>query len=95
MPICKIRLLVTQFPDGPTRHVVSVGTDPRALSDVYTVAKSTEEGDWIALSGDGDAPDAEANELDNVRYLQVTTVESPSWIAWREIEVYAPAFGAQ
>jgi hypothetical protein len=28
--------------------------------------------------------------LQDVRYLRVTTTLSPSWVAWREIEVIAP-----
>jgi hypothetical protein len=94
MSICKIRLLVGQVPDGPTHHVVSAGIDPSSLSDVYTVAETTLDGHWIELCGDGNGPNADANKMDNVRYVKVLTVESVSWVEWREIELYATASGA-
>lgn len=28
------------------------------------------------------------NSVSNIRYLKIETTRSPSWVAWREIEVY-------
>jgi len=35
----------------------------------------TAHGEWLELTGSW-----------TVRYLRVTTVESPSWVAWLEVE---------
>jgi hypothetical protein len=84
MPIGKIRMQVSQGQSGGTVHTVSVGTDPSQLTSVYVWNSSTSDGQWLEAGGD-----VGSYKGGNVRYVRVTTTASPSWVAWREIEVYS------
>lgn len=81
--LAKIRLQLEQNPDGNSVHVVSVGPDPEHLTNVYVWNAYTRNGEWLEASGD-----VGAYKGGNVRYVRVTTTKTPSWVAWREIEVY-------
>jgi predicted amidohydrolase YtcJ len=70
-----VRLLVDQHPAGHTVHRVNGGSHPDPERQLGVLAAATEYGDWLELSGSW-----------NIRYLRITTLESPSWIAWLEIE---------
>jgi hypothetical protein len=76
--ISEVRLCISQTPDGPTTHEVYAGATPEQLKLIGTLAATTQDNQWIELS-------ASAN---NVRYVKILTVNSPSWVGWREIEVY-------
>jgi hypothetical protein len=80
----KMRLQVSQYPAGNAVHTISVGQDPSSLHDVYTSNTSTPDGNWLEFHGDGIAGD----KLGNVRYIRITTTSGPSWVSWREIEIY-------
>jgi hypothetical protein len=41
------------------------------------IDSETDSGQWLELTGRW-----------SVRYLRITTVRSPSWVAWLEIEAY-------
>lgn len=82
--VAKIRLLVEQFPAGHTVHTISVGQAPDNLRVVRTFNGVTTVGQWLEHVGDGDAGD----RMGDVRYVRITTTSSPSWVAWREIEIY-------
>ncbi len=80
--ITHIRLAVSQFPEGQTAHRVW-GRGP--------------EGDYVLLgelsgaTNDGDVLElASETGWENIQYLKIETVKSPSWVAWWEIEVYGP-----
>jgi hypothetical protein len=45
--------------------------------------------DGAAVEMDADLPDGERPQVQGTRYVRITTTESPSWVAWSEIEVYA------
>jgi len=78
--IRKIKLQVAQSPSGNTVHEIAVGQNPNSLTKVDTLRLYTSDGQWIEskdLAGDGG----------NVRYIRVTTTSSPSWIAWKEIQI--------
>lgn len=74
----KILLRVSQYPQGETHHQVWAGL---------------ERGDyWLAadLRGetlDGDVITVELEDLPTARFLKIETIQSSSWVAWREIEV--------
>jgi predicted amidohydrolase YtcJ len=72
-----VRLLVDQYPAGRTIHRVDGGSHPDPERQLGVLEAVTEYGDWLELSGPW-----------NIRYLRITTLESPSWVAWLEIETY-------
>jgi len=74
-----MRLLVAQDPPGPTTHVVSVRGEAGDWLEVATLSGDTSDGQWL------DVPIT--TPLDGVRYVGIETVESPSWVAWRELSV--------
>ena len=82
--ISEILLLVSQYPAGETVHRLQVrSTDREAYQTVHEFSGATAEGDWLVF-----AP--EEPVLD-VRQIRIQTVQSPSWVAWKEIEVSASA----
>ena len=74
----KVRLLVNQDPSGTTTHEVYGGPTSGSLGLLGTLSGSTQEWQWLEL----------ASTATNVRYIKVVTTSSPSWVGWREIEVY-------
>jgi hypothetical protein len=77
----RIRLFVTQTPNGHTTHRIwtrATTSDPWDLK--HTFAGSTSEGQVLEHVQDP--------AWTNVRYVRVDTASSPSWVAWREIEIY-------
>jgi hypothetical protein len=81
--IAKIRLFVSQYPDGSTTHQVltrETSGDPWTLQ--YTFSGATVDNQVLEH--------VPAAPWTNVRYVRVTTTASVSWVAWKEIELYAP-----
>jgi hypothetical protein len=83
--IAVVRLRVTQSPEGRTVH--------RLLARGPGTS-----GQWVVLEVfRGSTADSQALEwrpataLSGIRELRVETSASPSWVAWREIEILAPA----
>ena len=74
-----VRLLVAQYPNGPTTHVVSLLDGARAAIATQTLAGTTSDSDWLQVEI--------GSPLEGVRYVRVETTASPSWVAWREISV--------
>jgi len=70
-----IRLLVDQSPDGRTVHRINGGAHSDPGMELGVIDSVTSYGEWLELTGSW-----------TVRYLRVTTVESPSWVAWLELE---------
>jgi hypothetical protein len=58
---------------------VSVRGEAGDWLEVATISGDTRDGQWL------DIPITEP--LDGVRYVGIETVESPSWVAWRELSV--------
>jgi hypothetical protein len=79
----QIQLLVEQDPAGPTEHRVLVRGDSGGFHLVKAFQRTTEGGDWLVF--------APAQAVDGVRTVRIRTETSPSWVAWREIRVYAHA----
>jgi hypothetical protein len=79
--IGEIRLTVSQYPSGPTTHEL-MAKGPNAgdqFKPLQTFDGNTSDGD--ALDFKPDSP------VTQIRYIRVETTSSPSWVAWREIEV--------
>ena len=77
MTVSKIRLLTSQTPAGATTHQVSAGTTADKLDQIGTLDATTQDNQWLEL----------ALPQSNIRYVKINTVKSPSWTAWREIEI--------
>lgn len=76
--VSKVRLQVLQTPGGATTHQIHGGPATDQLQPINTLEGTTQDGQWIESN----------SPASNVRYIRVTTSKSPSWVAWREIEVY-------
>ena len=78
-----VRLLISQYPAGNTVHrVLGKGTGADELFYELTRFEGlTEDGQWLEFSPE--------EPWAGIRYIRVETVTSPSWVAWREIEVIA------
>ena len=79
--ITEIRLLVAQTPAGNTTHHVQT----RLASDqdyvtVFEFNADTHDGVWLLLEPE--------SPLENVGQIRIVTISSPSWVAWREIQVF-------
>jgi hypothetical protein len=78
--VAEIRLLVAQAPSGRTVHRVEVRTRRGGpLRTIHTFAGRTADGDWLVHRPD--------EPITGVRSIRITTTQSPSWVAWREIMV--------
>ncbi len=78
MTIKAVRLLVAQYPAGETVHQVWAGADPESLTLVYEFRGFTNDGDLLEF--------IPIIPLTNVQFVKIVTTQSPSWVAWREIE---------
>lgn len=76
----RIKLVVAQAPAGPTSHVIWLGNGSgvrtlyKRLTDIHT-----EDGQTLTIEISPPRPVAD---------LLVQTLESPSWVAWREVRVF-------
>jgi hypothetical protein len=78
-----LRLLPSQYPAGNTIHRV-LGKGPGAdqlFIEITRFDGFTEDGQWLVF--EPDLP------IEGIRYIRIETVASPSWVAWREIEIIA------
>jgi len=80
--IAAIRLTVSQYPQGSTTHQVWVGADAGNLTLAHEFKGPTREPDVLDFTP--------AAPLEGVRFVRILTLASPSWVAWREIEILAP-----
>jgi len=81
--VSAIRLSVGQYPNGGTTHEVWVGDRWDGLQKVHVFDGVTSDGELLVF-----APDA---PLEDVRFVRIVTTHSPSWVAWKEIEVIQAA----
>ncbi|HSB66295.1 MAG TPA: discoidin domain-containing protein [Anaerolineales bacterium] len=80
--IGEIRLTIGQWPDGKTVHQLWAGANRDTLQLLQEFSGYTYDYDVLEFTP--------ATPLKNIRYIRVVTIESPSWVSWREIEVIAP-----
>jgi len=74
----EIRLVVSQTPEGLTRHQIWVGQDTASYRLQMEIARRTRDRQVLAVPVTDPTP---------VRFIKVVTVSSPSWVGWREIEI--------
>ncbi|MFQ5676812.1 MAG: discoidin domain-containing protein, partial [bacterium] len=78
--ITALRLIVAQFPDGETRHRVFGKSDASSQYQLlHEFTGSTTDNQVLEFTP--------MSPWSNLRYLKVETIESPSWVSWREIQV--------
>jgi F5/8 type C domain-containing protein len=74
-----IRLYVAQSPEGATEHRVYGRADAGGAATLLgTLAGATADHQVLELNSAG---------WPAVRFVRIETVTSPSWVAWREIEI--------
>ena len=83
--VTRIRLVVAMLPDGDTTHEVWVSNEPiqadlSRAAKLHTFTGPTTDRQVLELK-------LEAPRV--VRYVQVRTTASPSWVAWMEVQVFA------
>lgn len=79
--ILEIHLIPSQYPAGPTHHVVT-GKGP-GTGDAFVVLQS-----FDGITQDSQVLTYKPPEPWNgIQFIRVQTTTSPSWVAWREIEV--------
>lgn len=78
--VAELRLSVSQSPDGPTEHRVYGRTSLEGeLRLLHTFSGRTGDRDVLTVTPTTPWPP--------VCFLRVVTVDSPSWVSWREIEI--------
>ena len=81
-------LWVTMLPDGYTHHTVLTRTEQGPeWTTAWTIEGPT--ADSQRLVAGLTSPSADPGGPTFARYIRVVTDASPSWVAWREVEVYA------
>ena len=80
--VAEIRLVPSQYPAGNTVHrILGSGPDTGGLIELGVIEGETNDGDYLVLVG--------ASPWLGLDSIRVETTSSPSWVAWREIEVVA------
>lgn len=75
--LTRVRLLVSQYPNGATTHEVWAGETEAALRKVSASSGPTVSPQWLEGRIDQDA-----------RFVRIVTTNSPSWVGWFEIVPY-------
>ena len=78
--ITYICLLIGQVPNGATRHQITVGLNSTSLQLVSDISGTTTNGQWLNITYNP--------VLTNVRFIRLTTLISPSWVAWIKFIAY-------
>lgn len=77
--VFEVRLRVAQTPNGPTTHRVSALIDGQGWITLADLAGATADGQLLTIR-----PTA---PVERVRAVRIDTTASPSFVAWREVEV--------
>jgi F5/8 type C domain-containing protein len=77
--ITSIRLTVAQYPAGNTTHQIWVRGPNGSLQMVHEFKGNTTDNQILEFKPDP--------PLTGIQYIRIVTVASPSWVAWKEIEV--------
>jgi predicted amidohydrolase YtcJ len=77
--ITAIRLHISQYPAGETMHQIWVGEDPDHLSLAHEFSGFTTDPEVLEFGF--------STPLTGIRFVKIVTLQGPSWVAWREIEI--------
>lgn len=80
--ITVIRLTVAQYPAGQTVHQIWAGGSNESLRLIHEFDGTTTDNQVLEFK----PPTA----LAGMQYVRIVTTQSPSWVAWKEIEVIGP-----
>lgn len=75
----KIRLIIAQSPSGNTTHKVFVGASSSDMRLIHQFNGVTLDNQVLEFTP--------TIPLSNVQFVKIVTIESPSWVAWKEIEI--------
>ncbi|MFL7795250.1 MAG: discoidin domain-containing protein [Anaerolineae bacterium] len=75
----QVRLVVAQWPAGETVHQIWGGGSSGDLSLLHEFRGQTEDGQVLEFTPH--------TPLEGVQIVRIITLESPSWVSWKEIEV--------
>lgn len=78
--ISAIRLLVSQFPNGETRHRLRGRAEDGDWILLEEFNKNTRDSDWLEVLFDP--------AIENLQIIRIDTLESPSWVSWFEIVIH-------
>ncbi|MGB8253464.1 MAG: hypothetical protein WCF08_09620, partial [Anaerolineaceae bacterium] len=78
--ISEIRLTISQYPEGVTDHQIWCGVNETDLKLLHEFTGKTSDPQVLTFKA--------VQTIGDCRYLRVVTSVSPSWVAWREIEVF-------
>jgi RNA polymerase sigma factor (sigma-70 family) len=81
--LATLALHMTQLPAGQTKHEIwisstPIGEDLRAAKLAHTFSGHTDDNQWLKLAFPRGLV---------AQYVQIRTTESPSWVAWVEVEL--------
>jgi predicted amidohydrolase YtcJ len=74
-----LRLLTSQDPPGEVVHEIWGRVEGGEYRLLHTLASESGDNQWLTITP--------TEPWNGVRYLKIVTVQSPSWVAWREVEV--------
>jgi len=74
-----IRLHVSQHPPGDTVHEISSSRNGNVFKPMHIFSGFTEDGQVLEFSPE--------TPWMGIQFIRIKTVASPSWVAWREIEI--------
>jgi hypothetical protein len=77
-----IRLVVSQQPAGETIHQIWVRSQNEDYRLLKELRSRTEDRGVIEVASLG---------LANIQFIKIVTLQSPSWVGWREVEVLRPS----
>lgn len=77
--IIRIELTPSQFPAGETVHRILAAGSGLQFSEIHEFKDFTTDGQALIFSP--------SDPIRGVQFIRVETTVSPSWVAWREIEV--------
>ncbi|MCC6299187.1 MAG: amidohydrolase family protein [Anaerolineales bacterium] len=80
--VSAVRLTVSQYPEGQTVHQIWAGADSNNLTLVHEFNGITRDSDALEFTF--------PTPLTDIRFIRILTTQSPSWVAWREIEIVSP-----
>ncbi len=80
--IADVRLIVSQYPAGPTDHRLYARLGNGSLVLLHRFHGMTEDEQVLRY--------VLPTPMRGVKAIRVETVASPSWVAWREVEVFGP-----
>jgi hypothetical protein len=80
--VAGVRMTVAQSPAGPTEHLVYGRGNDGSLVLLHRFKGTTQDGTMLSYSPD--------RPWTGVLAIRIQTRSSPSWVAWKELEILAP-----